>query len=106
MSPLRVRRFLRPSKTSLALVAVLLALAGADLAHHVAAAHEGSHNAADVCLAVIGGIAFAVAAVVALAFSLPRPSYGTALGSASLCALAPPVPTARAGPLRPVVLRL
>ena len=105
MNPLRVRRFLRPSRTSLALVAVLLALSGADLAHHAAAAHEGSHNAADVCLAVVGGVAFA-AAVVAAALSLPRPSYGTALGSASLCSLAPPVPTARAGPVRTVVLRL
>lgn len=106
MSPLRVRRFLRPSRRSLVLVAVLLALAGADLAHHLAAAHAGSHNEVDICLAVVGGIAFTAAAVVALALSLPRPSYGTTFGSGSLCALAPPKPSARAGPISTVVLRL
>jgi hypothetical protein len=89
-----------------ALIAVLLALAGADLVDHVVVAHSSSHNAADVCLAVVGGVAFAAAAVVAVVLSLPRPSYGTTLGTSSLCSPPAPLPTARAGPVRPLVLRL
>jgi hypothetical protein len=101
-----VRRLLRPSKSSIALIAVLLALAGADLLDHVAIPHANTHNAADVCLAVVGGVAFAAAAVVAVVVRLPRPSYGTAIGTSSLCSPSPPLATARAGPIRPVVLRL
>jgi hypothetical protein len=88
-----------------ALVAVLVAVAGGDLIHH-ALADGHKHSGEDICFAVVAGVGLAAVTVVAARLILPRPSFRTVLGSASTWLPPAPPPTARAGPTSIVVLRL
>jgi hypothetical protein len=105
MSALTTRRWLRRSRRGLALVAVLIALAGVDLVHHAIDADGHSHGE-DICFAIVAGVGLAAVTVIAAVSTLPRPSYQVALGSISIWAAPPPRTTARAGPPATVVLRL
>jgi hypothetical protein len=87
-------------------VAVLVALAAADLVHHALEANSHEHGTADICLAVVAGVGLAAVTVAGALLVLPRRTTLVTLGSASLRPAPPPTPAARAGPTATVVLRL
>lgn len=105
MSLVRLRGWLRRSRHALALVCVLVALAGVDLVHH-AAADASSHGAAAVCVAVVEGFALAASVVVAAAVALPRPTFGRVVVPAVVVPQPPPNASAREGPGSSSVLLL
>ncbi len=107
MSPLSLRRGLRRSRRRLAVLLVLLGLAGAVAVHHGMPMDMHMPGPA-MCLAVLGG-ALVLFAGVALTSAFPRPPSATNLATPrALVVLSPRCAPARAGPLylRLAVLRL
>ena len=89
----------------MALVCLLVALAGVDLVHH-AAADASSHGAGAVCVAVLEGFALAASVLVAAVVALPRERLAYIAAPPAYVPPEPPVPAAREGPADSLVLRL
>lgn len=99
-----INRLLRRNRRQLAAVAVVLALGGAVVAHHLPMHDMGMGGAIVICLAVLPAVAAGAARM--LGVLLPRP-WRILVGSwaPSRLLAAPPLPRARSSPVATVVLR-
>lgn len=107
MSPIRLRRLMREPRRRGVVLAALLVVAFATVAHHAAPTHAGMHMgpAVPLCVAVLAVGAFALAMAVRLQSLLPQPHTAVLPVVAQICP-SPHAAAARAGPAHLQVLRL
>jgi len=103
MSQIAINRGLRASRRQLGVLAVMLALAGALIAHHSSIEHAGT-GVMVMCLAVLPMLAVGGVARVVERMLRPVPRVWI-MAWAAISPLAPPRPRARSSPVRTVVMR-
>ncbi len=106
MSPIGLREVMRRARRRNVVLAVALLVALSVVVHHSAPMHPGMHMAAaQVCVAVLGLGALALA-LNSRSVSLLPPPRAVFLPLVSQMGPSPQAPAARAGPVRLQVLRL